>query len=129
MPSRRRFLSAAAGVPAAAIAAGRVVFDPRVAAAAGQAPQAGAAETTPQARALFDAMKAMLGREYTADEEQRVMRRLEGAVRQHEQMNRAGLQNGDEPVTVFNPVTDAMMTPRVRAAARPRTRAGKGATR
>jgi hypothetical protein len=115
-PSRRRFLTAAAAAPAAAIVAGRTAFVAPVAAAA-QAPQA-ASETTPQARAMFDAMKAMLGREYTADEEARLMRRIDGALRQHEQMNKAGLENGDEPVTVFSPVTDAMMTPTAKATPR-----------
>jgi hypothetical protein len=115
--SRRRFLTAAAAAPAAAIAAGRTALVAPVAAAAAQAPQAGT-ETTPQARAMFDAMKAMLGREYTSDEEARLMRRIDGALRQHEQMNKAGLENGDEPVTVFSPVTDAMMTPTAKATPR-----------
>jgi hypothetical protein len=105
-PSRRGFLTAAAAVPAAALAGGR----PGTAPVGAQAPEAAAADVTPEARAMFDAMKTMLGRQYSPDEEQRVMRRLEGAVRQHRQMGRAGLQNGDEPVTVFNPVTAAMMT-------------------
>ncbi len=126
MPSRRRFLEAAAAVPAAAIAAGQIVVDPGVvAAAAVQAPQGAATDTSPQARAMFDAMKAMLGRDYTPDEEQRVMRRLENALRQHDQMGKAGLQNGDEPVTVFNPVSDGMITPAVKPAPR---RVGQGAT-
>ena len=99
---RRGFLKAAAAVPAAALAAGRVSLAPVEAATpGGQAPPAAAADVSAEARAMYEAMKAMLGRTYTADEEQRVMRRLEGVVRQNRQMAAAGLKNWDEPVTMF----------------------------
>jgi len=99
---RRGFLKAAAAVPAAALAAGRVSLAPvEAAGSAAQPPAAAAADVSAEARAMYEAMKAMLGRTYTADEEQRVMRRLEGVVRQNRQMAAAGLKNGDEPVTMF----------------------------
>ncbi len=102
---RRGFLKAAAAVPAAALVAGRAsLAGAEAAGLRGQAPAAAAApdEVTAEARAMFDAMKAMLGRTYTADEEERVMRRLEGAVRQNKQMASAGLKNWDEPITIFS---------------------------
>ena len=102
MSTRRGFLRAAAAVPAAAIAVGRASLSPASAAeVGGQAPADAAGDAAAEARAMYEAMKVMLGRTYTPDEEARVMRRLEGAVRQNRQMAAAGLVNGDEPATVF----------------------------